>query len=193
MISEINSTRWISTQMDSHIGGCNCEVFYTSNSVKNKFYAIGFIGKSSKHNFYYNFSSKDSMIAYINNFLTNNKNAYEAKMKRKAEKKEQAKTVEVNVGDMFHYSYGYSMTFSECYQVVAIKGKTATLKKLVGSSVDNDYGSGRMKYEKDNFYSDEEIKKRILVSYDGKPTFKIGHGHARLTSESESHYYSWMD
>lgn len=194
MKSEINVKRYIPFEMTAHIFGCNCEVFYTENEIHKKFFAVGFVGKATKYNFYYSFSTKERMLDHINTFLANNISANIEKEKRKAEQKEKAKDVTVNVGDMFHKSSGYSMTFSECYQVVAVKGKIATLKRLVGNYNDSSYGSGRVTYTKNNFMDTEnEVTKRILTNYDGNPKFKFDYGYATLTNESVSHYYSWMD
>lgn len=208
MKSVINSNRWIPSNHNCHIDYmqkgedfvfANCEIFYTEVPVNGKVSAIAFVGKGKNSSWYYSFKNVESMKSYIDKFIEECKYVENYKLIRKEKQKMANASISdtVKVGDLFHYSWGYDQTNCEFYQVIAVKGKTATLQRISSKSVPNTQGfmSEQVSPMKDAFiqspYGDDVIKKRIQASYDGKPYFSMSFGSLTQTTENSTHYSSW--
>ena len=64
---------------------------------------------------------------------------------------------ELKVGDLFHRSRGYDMTFNDFWQVVKVKSPCTIVVRQIGSKVVDgaDWWSWREKPVKDNFIGEE--------------------------------------
>ena len=102
----------------------------------------------------------------------------------------------VEVGDIFHCSWGYDMTINDYYQVVGLtpSGKSVRVKKLNKQYVvAEEYMSGREMPLKDDFASDYVRTLRLQTSYMDTPEIKItNYSWARLW-DGESNYFNHMD
>lgn len=102
----------------------------------------------------------------------------------------------VEVGDIFHCSWGYDMTINDYYQVVDItpSGKSVRVRKLNKELVNTgDYFSGREMPIKDSFSSDHVRTLRLQTSYMDTPQIKISeYSWARLW-DGVSNYFNHMD
>ena len=104
--------------------------------------------------------------------------------------------VEVQVGDIFHCSWGYDMTINDYYQVVALtpSGKSVKVRKLNKETVHSgEYFSGREMPIKDDFVSEHVKTHRLQSSYMDTPQIKISeYSWARLW-DGVSSYFNHMD
>lgn len=199
MESTINKDRWVPSSLNQHIVNeeGKCEIFFSDEIVGGRFYAIAYMGKGGKPAWNYSFKTKERMMEYIENYITERKVMEMSKKVRQEEKKKRNSEVTVKVGDLFHYSWGYDQTQAEFYQVVEVKGKTATLRRISAKSVPNTqaYMCEHVSPMKDHFvdtnYGGETIKKRIQAYYDGSPCFSMPYGSLTPTTEESKHYSSW--
>lgn len=199
MKSTVNPNRYVPFYMNAHIDCMelgNCEIFYTTVAASGKWGAIAYMGKSKNHSWHYNFKSEERMNEYIKKYIDERKLMENNKKLRKEEQKKRNASVSVEVGQIFHYSWGYEQTNCEFFQVVAVKGKTATLRAIGAKVVKGSSGfmSCRLSPIKDSFLTgnfEETITKRVKASYDNTPTFSMECGSISLTSEDSSHYSSW--
>jgi hypothetical protein len=156
---------------------------------REKPYAIFFIGKQSKPvwhlSFKDNFAMKDKILSQIKSLMS----WQEKKNQRKIEKKNkyEEEIANMKVGDLYYSSWGYDQTNVDFYQVIAINGKSFTLKEIASKTVDGSTYSHGMADErvpvKDAFLDKPEITKR---------TFKLNsYSWIRPTTETEKHYCSW--
>lgn len=200
--STVNTNRYIPSCMNAHIDYmintedfvfANCEVFYTTtnqNSGK-KFYAMGFIGKSKNHAWYYQFATEERMRLKINEFIEVCKNRVTSKKEAKAKQKEMNANVTVSVGDVFVNSWGYDQTNVDYYQVVEVKGKTATLRPIASSMVEGSEGFMCCDVVPvRNKFVGESFKKRIQ-GYNGIPSFSFSYGGCSKVEIGQKHYCSW--
>ena len=200
MNSAVNPNRWIPQGMNGHydcIENGNCEIFYSvTPDSRNRYSAIAFYGKCKNSSWYYAFKTEESMRSYIEKYIEERKTMEESKKTRKEEQKKRNAEVVVNVGDIFCYSWGYDQTNVDFYQVIEVKGKTATLRAIGAKQVKGSGGfmSCNLSPVKDSFKTGrfaETIKKRIQSGYSGTPSFSMPHGSLSLTREDSSHYSSW--
>lgn len=110
----------------------------------------------------YRFRDIASREKFIFNTVNNIIEGKNKKIKTKQEVKQQLKEykVQTKVGDIFHTMYGYNMILNEFWEVVAIKGKKVTLKKL------------RKSYQDNGCYMQYMVKP-ILKAYTGEEVTKI--------------------
>lgn len=66
----------------------------------------------------------------------------------------------VKIGDIFHSSWGYSMTINSYYQVVGKKGKTSVVLREIKSEKEG-YFDGKETPIKDSFKKDDTFTKRV--------------------------------
>jgi len=102
----------------------------------------------------------------------------------------------VEVGDIFHCSWGYDMTINDYYQVVGLtpSGKSVRLRKLNKELVSSgEYFQGREMPIKDDFANDNVMTRRLGISYMSTPQIKISeYSWARLW-DGVSNYFNHMD
>ena len=109
--------------------------------------------------------------------------------------------VQMKVGDILHYRFGYSMTLNEFYQVVDIKGKKVTLKELCTESKPTGWLQMEVRPIRDSFRDNKEITKILQVkqySLEHKPYEYIvidrySNGHATVCDENEWYYENHAD
>lgn len=199
MKSLINESRYVPSFMNAHRENesGSAEVFYTTTASANgKFLAIAYSGKRKAKDWFYYFKTEERMLDAIEKHFTDIKVREDNNIVRKRDQKAKDDSVTCKVGDIFHYSWGYDQTNCEFFQVVAFKGKTATLRNIGSKSVP---GSSGFMCEhvipvKDAFITGnmaETITKRIKSNYNGDPSFSMDFGSLTLTTENSSHYSSW--
>jgi hypothetical protein len=127
--------------------------------------------------------------------------AYERSQAIKAERKAQragavANAEAVAVGDIFDYSWGYDQTNVEFFQVVAMSGRKATLRRLASSTVPGSEGfmSEARLPVKDAFlqgtWDAETLTKLIQWTDDGRAYLSMPYGWCDKWSGTPS-YASW--
>jgi hypothetical protein len=143
--STINPARYIPTAMTKSIVNekYGIEVHYNEEQK----IAIGYCGKSKKHNFYNRYTSADRMMTAIDTFVNNVINNADAKEKAKEKQKAAAAqlsaTDHFNVGDIIVNSWGWEQTNIEFYTVTAVKGKTIEVAEVYSQQVEGSmYGHG---------------------------------------------------
>jgi hypothetical protein len=106
---------------------------------KMRYFVVAFVGKQTKPiaNFYY--TKPETRAAKIKEIF----DGRQASMKYKAEQREANKqTPDYAVGDVFGTCWGYDQTNVEFYEIVAIKGKTATLRELAQDRKETHWAQG---------------------------------------------------
>ena len=102
----------------------------------------------------------------------------------------------VEVGDIFHCSWGYDMTINDYYQVVGLtpSGKSVRVRKLNKKLVDLDkYVSGREMPIKDNFTNDNIKLFRLQTSYRNTPEIKINSYSWAMLWDGIPNYFNHWD
>lgn len=86
--------------------------------------------KNPQHNYY--FRSMERFNIYKQKLITQVIDNANKKIDRKEQEKKAKKEykIKTKVGDIFHYSFGYSMILNEFWKVTAIKGRKVELTKL---------------------------------------------------------------
>lgn len=145
-----------------------------------------FIGKQAKPAWHIRFHDNESMKAYILKDISKLMSYEDRKVERAAERK--AKVLEVKVGDLFVSSWGYEQTNVDFYQVIAVKGKTFTIREIASKTVEGStYPHGM---------ADERMPVRDAFLEGSKPiekrSFKLS-SYAWLspTTDTAKHYCSW--
>ena len=99
--------------------------------------AIGYSGKRTNWDFYYRFPSRERMEKHIADFFT----GIERTLKNRADRKESRKRdadeflAKLEVGTVLYTSWGYEQTNVDFYEVVAKKGKTVHVQKILSRTV----------------------------------------------------------
>ncbi len=106
-----------------------------------KLFAAIFVGKQAKPLSHYRYRDTARREDAIKDAFNNNRAhaAHKAKLKteRKAEATEFAARLEV--GDIFHYSFGYDETHHVYVEVIEIKGRYCTVRKIAQAQTDLGY------------------------------------------------------
>lgn len=115
--------------------------------------------------------------------------ANERKARREALK---AKGHNVKIGDVFVWSWGYEQTNIDFYEVVEVKGWTATIRKIAERGLASEGCgpfSGRVTAERGRFIGEPE-KKIIRLTNSGEPYLSKEFGWCGLWN-GEPKYCSW--
>lgn len=148
-----------------------------------------------KQIFYYRFPTLERMAESIKNVMDNVKSDIE----RKKVKKDARKSVEnpYKVGDILCNSWGYDQTNVDFYQIVKTSGKSVWIKRIAGEIVPGSEGfmSANVKPIKDNFLSDEVMRKTIQVAVGMDPKKATAYipskfGHLSLYDSGDKGVYS---
>lgn len=202
MNSQINPNRYVPSYMNAHFDGYrreewdnvhyNCEVFFTSvPDSRGKWCAIAYRGKALNHSFHYHWDTEAKMTAYIEDFKASCLKLVEYKATKKAEKKVQDNLVECKVGEIYVNSWGFDQTNVDYYQVVAVKGKTATLQAICSQTVEGTEGFMSCQVRPvPNSFCGESFTKRIQ-GYNGQAYFSFSYGGCSLVKEGQTNYCSW--
>lgn len=160
------------------------EVFYHPERLT----AIAYKGRSKKPVWHYSFKTLENIkkkTEGLFNRLNNwEKLKAERKEKRKLEKAQARKQVEV--GDIFHASWGWEQTNCDFYKVVKKEGAYMFLKRLYNKMVEH-YSSmaGTCVPVKNSFTDDEPLK--VLISFSPK----VQHNTWASPWDGNAKYISW--
>ena len=163
--------------------------FMTNN--KNAPYAvITYEGRAKKPTFRFRYETEEDrenkIINWVNNLVIRETLKKERKAKAKEKKDKAFKTVKV--GDVFVASWGYNMTIVDFYQLIDLKGKTGTFRKIEGETVSGSAGySGTLKPIKDSMYG-EPFKARF-----NGDAIKVDSNYAYKSDWNKEFYFNRMD
>ena len=145
-----------------------------------------FRGKAQKPLTHYRFETYEKAIDHIESIFEAIRIDKEgAKIIREERKLEKQKIIaEIQVGDLFSYSWGYNQTQVEFFQCTKKTKGTFTVARIAGKTVGNEGYSIYRSPMKDEFLAD---------FYDGQLEFKkvsmsMPHGILSATTESGEHY-----
>lgn len=120
----------------------SCEaVAYIYGSKSGKPGAAIFFGKQAKPYKHYTFRSEAARESYIKECFESRERSEAYKKERFAERK--AFQPKVEVGEIYRTSWGYEQTNVEFFEVVAFKGKTATLREIAAEVVETGWAQGK--------------------------------------------------
>lgn len=107
-------------------------IVYFHEASNGAVYAVGFRGKAQKPAFNYRFNSPARRSEYCFGFLCDEAQGEERKGDRRAEAKavRAAFVNPLKVGDVIYNSWGYEQTNVDFYQIVEVKGKSITMRKI---------------------------------------------------------------
>lgn len=148
--------------------------------------------KSQKPYAFYKFRNEEHRQEYLNREIESIKQRREQISKRKTEESEKVTLMrnQIQVGDIFSYSWGYDQTNVEFFQVTEVSKtrKSVTVREIQSKLIPNE-GKGTMSgycQPVKDFFIGEPLKKTI------KPygiSFQFGNG--TLTTPESKHYTSW--
>ena len=122
--------------------------------------AKGYNGRGGRPVFHFLFKTEIARDKYINDFFENTRKVEQ--YKKSNDRRSNINTREIDVGDIFVASWGYSMTICDYYQVVKLIGNnSAVVRKLNKEFHDGKIGDSKTSGIKDSFKSGEI---RIRVS-----------------------------
>jgi hypothetical protein len=103
--------------------------------------AIVYYGKQSKavghHGYRHDAEREKSVVCYFERRQSSEKAQADYKTSRQTKAAEFANQVEV--GDIFHYQFGYDETHHVFFEVVEVKGRYATVRKIEQAQLDLGY------------------------------------------------------
>lgn len=171
----------------------NCKVFMWFKM--NHYFAKAYIGKQSGPAFFHRFITLEQCENYVVKFLEEQQKIVDYKNTERALVK-QARAEFKNpckVGDLFSYSWGYEQTNVDFFQVIAVKNKSVTLRRIAAKTIESTGPmSSHVVAHKDHFIS-EEVMEKVIKSYKNSKEyfFSMPHGAGYPTTETETHYCSW--
>ena len=156
------------------------------------FIAMTFKGKSLKSSDHIGHKTEQARADAIKEYIERHtrfldeKKAYKEAQKLKSAEEAQ----NVQVGDIFVASWGYSMSLNNAYQVIAKKGAKVTVAEIATEYVSGDWTGGRVRAVKDAFIKDGKEFNKILKGN----TIKIDdYQWANKCSENQSFYENHLD
>ena len=186
-------TKYSKSKMVAHVkDGIKGIVYSFENPYKrkNQFMAVGFIGNSKRHNFYYQFESVEQRDRYIENFFLHIQRVEEDKQQRKQTKIDMRNKMAETfvVGSLLTGSWGYEQTNWEFYQIVERPSRFTAVVQRIGESLvkgSEGFDSCKVKPLKDVFIG-EPILKKIMY-------YGIGFEHFTLSlcDDRDGYYKSW--
>lgn len=149
--------------------------------------AMFFIGKQSKHAWYYSFSNIEAMKKRINASISSLMAHEESKAKRKEEKKIARKEMDSSViksGDVYRCSYGYNCTKNDYVKVAwSVQKNKFKVIKLSKYQVDGDWMNGNVAPVIDSNCGEMELVAR--PGFNGEIMLRDSHSSYKDT------YYKW--
>jgi hypothetical protein len=157
-----------------------------------RFIALTFKGKGMKAVEHVGYKTEqeraDAMKLYIERHTRYLDVEKERKAAQKIKNAEAAQNVQV--GDIFVASWGYSMSLNNAYQVIAKKGAKVTIKEIATEYVSGDWTGGYVRAVKDAFLRNGKEFNKILKGN----TIKISDCQwANKCSETDKFYENHMD
>lgn len=167
-------------------------VVYLYNNYADQICAVAYGGKRKKPDFQYSFKNEEQREEYVNKYLDDRLKIQQQKEQEKIEKKarQKAELAEIKEGDIFVCSWGYEQTNVDAYQIVELKGQTATFKevgfeRLEATGPDAEY----VRPIKDAFIKDvEPFKKRLNGKYIKLSSFQYAY---KMENPKAKYYNSW--
>lgn len=126
-------------------------------------YGLCYIGKAKKPSWHYRFKSAEQRSQEVARTFKRVQEIAEFKADRKAKKAEASANHGVKVNDVFRSSWGYDQTNIDYYQVIAVTGKTATIRKIAQLSENTEYLQGNCVPAVNQFIG--EPKKKLIQKY----------------------------
>jgi hypothetical protein len=126
------------------------------------FYAMGYSGKRSKHDFHYRFESEEKMDKYTTEYVKRLFDIEKSKIERK--EKRLAFVHTLKVGDILSCSWGWEQTNVDFYQVIEVKGKMVKIREIQCSMPNGEEGfmTGFVIPLKDQFTDEKILTKKVL-------------------------------
>jgi hypothetical protein len=147
-------------------------------------YSIGFSGKANAPRFHHRYRSVTERAVALVKWIEGLEKSAAFKAKMKEERVNAP--VKLAAGDVLVSSWGYEQTNVDFYQVVEVKGKTATVVAIGQTIEQNGFMSGNVKPQKDVFCG--EFFKKVICNGD---SIKVKDHYARKTDWDKAHYSSW--
>jgi len=142
----------------------------------------------------YRFLTREQADAYLERQVNQQREVWARrevnKILRKGSEEDRAK---VQVGSIFHYSWGYDQTNCDFFQVVAMNGRRLTLQEIGQQSVEGSQGfmSESRIAVKDAFLKDSKPFTKLLQFTNGKPYITMNsYGWCELW-DGKPEYASW--
>lgn len=116
-------------------------VAYIYTTERWKFGAAVFFGKQAKPYCHYTYQTEAKREAEVARLFKAQQESAAHKVSRRAERKTKAAefTASLQIGDIFHYSFGYDETHHVFYEVVDVAGRYATVRKIAQAQHDLGY------------------------------------------------------
>lgn len=171
----------------------NVQVIVKRNiNVKGKPTCMMWFGKAQNPRYNYYFENDEVCTNFINEHVSAYINNANKKLDKKQLVKELRKNYQpkVNIGDIFHISFGYSMTLNEFYQVTAINNKKITVREISMDMEEVGYLYWHVKPIPSCFIGEEQTKiLQIDLSNPNKPSEYIkinGYSAYNVTKDVET-------
>lgn len=154
----------------------------------NKPFVTIWVGERSVNpKFKWCFKDEEIRQRYIFNTVNNIIERQNKRIKQKQDVKQQLKEykLQMKIGDVLHYSYGYNCTKHEFHQITDIRGKKITIRQIACNSRSGECWGYYYLTPQKNCFIGEPIQKIVQVKQyntDSKPFeyVKIGYGHATV-------------
>lgn len=165
--------------------------------LDNNFALKIFVGKAERPRVFKCFLKENERLDYASRYLKSldsNLSEWEAiKKQRQIDRFQGVKLgiANLKVGDLFCFTVSYTMTLNSFYQIVQKSGRNLMVIPISSNKTSGDGWSG-----KECAKSVKNISgyKTIPARITGEKSITIeGEGKARLTTESETHYYNHLD
>lgn len=138
----------------------NAIIYFTERA--GAYYAIGYSGKRSKHDFHYKFNTQEKLETYLSEYIKRLTAYEQSKIERKKERLAFKHTLKV--GDILSCSWGWEQTNVDFYQVIEVIGKMVKIREIECSMPNGEEGfmTGFVIPLKDKFTDEEVLLKKVL-------------------------------
>jgi len=116
-------------------------VAYIYTTARNLFGAAVFFGKQAKPVAHYTYRTAEKRETAVRDLFKSRQESIAYTQNRKTERKTKAVefAASVEVGDIFHYSFGYDETHHVFYEVTEVAGRFAIVRKIAQAQEDLGY------------------------------------------------------
>lgn len=145
----------------------NVQVIVKRNiNVKGKPTCMMWFGKAQNPRYNYYFENEEICTNFINEHVSAYINNANKKLDKKQLVKELRKNYQpkVNIGDIFHSSYGYNMTLNSWFQILSIKNKTVEMQEIQMEMIPTGYLQWQVRPIKNAFVG-KPFKKTIQIDF----------------------------
>lgn len=165
------------------------DIFY---KIDKTIIAMAFHGRKNKSTWHYSFATEEKMLLRIDGDIKKQYDANLLKNKQKIEKKliQEEHRKKVQVGDIFHTSWGYDETHVEFFQVQEKVSKAKVkIQQIKSIAVSEGYNTARVKALPDEFIGEPKIC--TMNAYGSISKADCYGNPAYLGTRDQSHYTSW--